>query len=409
MKYEYNLLTQRLLAKGYTAENHPDYVTVNRYYGQAEPLDNPDGGFVFKRRWVNERTFRTPCGLLCKGGKCSGGMSYKGVNWEFENDMATIDCPYDKADCKEKHEYLQDDGVLRFRCNVHMVEDEYRYEGSDEQVRKLHDDEIRRKRVSFEMERNGHTCINHMSFDRDKQEWKMDYDPRICANMKCRGQYQQNFIENPEFQCPILGRPLDRKKGNVYYDLKLTYRRYDLDGTLFEGQVDTEIIKGNRMFDSPVSMDICRSYVKLCKDWVIWKVNMEYHHELFFAEYHGREFKVEVLNIRAESKESRDLMQDLQDIKDGIHVYHASDSIRKAKQNKANRAKERKEKRIQKLEKKILETGYSNLEEYSSDKLHADKWLTEERIEELEEIRQQKIREDLEKPVQLSLFEFMEK
>ena len=40
-------------------------------------------------------------------------------------------------------------------------------------------------------------------------------------------------------------------------------------------------------------------------------------------------------------------------------------------------------------------------------KVHADKWIEPERLEELEEIRQKKIKEEQEKPVQLSLFDMM--
>lgn len=39
------------------------------------------------------------------------------------------------------------------------------------------------------------------------------------------------------------------------------------------------------------------------------------------------------------------------------------------------------------------------------DRVHADKWLDPERLSELEEIRQQKIKAEQEKPIQLSLFE----
>ena len=44
-----------------------------------------------------------------------------------------------------------------------------------------------------------------------------------------------------------------------------------------------------------------------------------------------------------------------------------------------------------------------NLEAYSLDKIHADKWLTPERIRELAEMREQRIQEEKNQPVQLSL------
>ena len=45
---EYNLLTQKLLAEGYTVENHPNYVYIrNSYSRNQDPLQNFDGGFRY--------------------------------------------------------------------------------------------------------------------------------------------------------------------------------------------------------------------------------------------------------------------------------------------------------------------------------------------------------------------------
>lgn len=58
---------------------------------------------------------------------------------------------------------------------------------------------------------------------------------------------------------------------------------------------------------------------------------------------------------------------------------------------------------IQKLEKKLLEVGYENLDDYSLDKIHADKWLGQVRIREI--ARQRKKGLDKVEPVQMSLFD----
>lgn len=218
----------------------------------------------------------------------------------------------------------------------------------------------------------------------------MHYNPYDCAKSRCNGYWGQKFVEG-KLICPILGRPLDKAKGNVYYDLKKTYRRYDLDGTIFEGQIDTEIEKGIRFFKHPVSMDICRNVVKLCQDEIRWKVNLRYHSDLFFAEYHGMYFKIEVLNIRAQEKESRDLVQDLQDIRDGIKVYHASDSEKTEKKRKSEKRQKAKEKKIAALEKRVLEVGYGNMEHFEQSKVC--KYLDFDRIDELEVMREQKLQE----------------
>lgn len=66
-----------------------------------------------------------------------------------------------------------------------------------------------------------------------------------------------------------------------------------------------------------------------------------------------------------------------------------------------------KQKKIERLEKKLIEVGYQNLPEKSLDLVHANKWLDPERLDELEQIRQQKIKEEQELPVQLNLFDTM--
>ncbi len=398
---EYNELTKELLAAGYTEDHYPDYVTINGYHKTGESkLSNFDGGFVYQRWWIYGKTFRTPCGLQCKGTSCMTGLNYMGIDFDFENDLATISCPYGKKDCDRKHPILRDAGALSNRCNAHLVDEEYRYEGSVEGIEKLHDDEIRREKLSFSLQHHGRVCQNHMHYDRDKYEWSMHYDPGICARFRCMG--SQGNVRTREI-CPILGRQLDKKKGNVYYDLKTTRRRDDLDGTLFEGQIDTTLKKGIRVFDHPVSMDICRNYVKLCKDMIRDKVKMEFHSELFFAEYYGRDFSIEVLNIRAESRPSRDLMQDLQDIQAGIDVFYDADQEKEKKEDKRIRRAAARKKQIERMEKRILKEGYESLEQYDQDK--ACRMLGYERLEKLEEMRQQNMEKEKDKPVQISLFD----
>ena len=232
-----------------------------------------------------------------------------------------------------------------------------------------------------------------MRFNRDTLEWEMDYDPYHCGLSRCAG------------MCPVLGHELDKKRGNVFYDVKISYLRNDLNGTLFEGQVDTRIIKGKKLFDHPVSMDICKICARLCQDRIKERVRNHYFTELFFSEYHGRSFSFEIQNVRAECRESRDLMQDLEDIRNGIQIVHASDMEKRDSENKRERRRQSRESAVRRLEKKLLENGYESLEEYSTDRRHADKWLGPERIAELENLHRLKEKERKEQPVQLSLFD----
>ena len=113
------------------------------------------------------------------------------------------------------------------------------------------------------------------------------------------------------------------------------------------------------------------------------------------------------MNIRAEQRESRDLMQDLQDISEGIEVVHVSDKEKLIKEQKKDKRQTAAEKRIQKLEKKLVDIGYENLPKTSLDRTHADKWFGPDRLEELAELRKLKLKEEQERPVQLSLFDMI--
>ena len=161
--------------------------------------------------------------------------------------------------------------------------------------------------------------------------------------------------------------------------------------------------KGIRYLKKSCSMDICEAIVKTQADDI--RRNYEINHSSEFMM--DRTWKFEIYNIRAESKPSRDLLQDLQDIRDGIPIYFEDDLIKSEKERKKSKRELSKKKAIDKLEKKIIEVGYSNLEEHSLDRVHADKWIKPDRLEELEKIRDRKIKEKQERPVQLSLFDMM--
>lgn len=152
-------------------------------------------------------------------------------------------------------------------------------------------------------------------------------------------------------------------------------------------------------------MDIAKICARLCQDKIKEKMRNHYFTELFFSEYHGRYFSFEILNVRAEQRESRDLMQNLEDIRNGIQIVHASDMEKRDSENRRERRLQRRESAVRRLEKKLIEHGYESLEEFSADRRHADKWLGPERIAELEEMRQEKENEKKEQPVQLSLFD----
>ncbi|EOS33774.1 hypothetical protein C804_02001 [Lachnospiraceae bacterium A4] len=182
-----------------------------------------------------------------------------------------------------------------------------------------------------------------------------------------------------------------------FLDSILTRIRHD--GTLFDGEKIVSVTRGIRYYEHPVSMDICEDFVKLQSD-IIYEEYKWNHSQLWFSD---KTFQAEILNIHAESRPSRNLMQDLQDIKSGIEIRYDTDLRKADKEQKSRKRAKAMEKKIQALERKLLDVGYENLEPYSLEKVHADKWLTPDRIQELTEMREQRILEEKNRPVQLSL------
>lgn len=394
----YNGLTRKLLLEGYSAFDYPrSKYRLERTWNREDPYDNFYGGFEYQRFFIYEQVFRTPCGLQCKGHSCLTNLHLGGIEYCFEHDNALVECPYGKDACEQIPLELQS-LKLRCKCPVQQVEEAYTYEGSVEGLLKLREDEIKREKERFILARNGRACEHHMHYNKETQVWEFHYDPATCSRGHC-------LAVTCGSECPVLGRGLDQKKGNVYYDKKLSFEIKAYEGTIFEGQRGVEIQKGVRVFSKPVSMDICNQYVRLCKDTVVQDVRLKYHCERFFAKYHGRYFEVDVFHIRAETKPSRDLLQDLKDMQDGVVISHASDDEKTKKAYQKERRRALKQKKLETLEKKILRVGYWNMEPHSLDRIHAEKWLGLDRIEALEEERKRLLEQEKNKPVQLSVLE----
>lgn len=389
----YNLLTQRLLEEGYTVDNHPDYVKLPGSCWGKSPLQNLNDGFVYTNEYRNKMVFKTGCGLFVKGSYFNNGhMSYAGKKWIIENDCPTITCPYRKDSCGLRDPILGPihvGGLSKILfCDCHRTEELYDYEKSLDKAIADQYRERKRKYDEFVDKKRGRVCHWHMKYSEWTGEWKQNYDPMICAR-SCM---------NIGRDCDLTRKPINKKRGNVFYDVKVSYIRND--GTLFDGQEVVKITKGVRLFETGKSLSICEQVVKRCKKQIEDKEYNKRHAEILMLGW-----KVEVLNIRAEQRESRDLMQDLQDIQEGIQITHASDVEKKNKTYKKERRQQAQENKIKKLEKKLIETGYYNLEKHSLERRHADKWLGEDRIAELEREREKRRQEEKNKPVQLSLFD----
>lgn len=395
---EYNELTKRLLAEGYTADHHPDYVQVDtsRLPGN-DPLNNLSGGFEYKRFYRDSIVYKTGCGKFIMGSHVIDNLGC-GIDWSHENDNPVFRCPYNKPECEHNDPRLygtHGGGLcLQCFCTCHKTDEPYNYEISIEKANREREEERKRKYREYSNAHGGRVCENHMYYDERTNIWTQRYNPIKCAKM-CAAH---------NGYCPILGRQLSRKRGNVYYDLRKSGTvRHEAQMSLFEKDRWESIKKGIRFLDHPCSMDICEAIVKTSQEDIRW------HYEInnSFEKLEDETFTWEIYNIRAESKPSRDLMQDLQDLREGVEIIWEDDQIKEDKERKKKKKQEAKQKAIDRLEKKLIEIGYENLPDTSIDRVHTDKWLDSERLEELENIRQQKIKEEQEKPVQLSLFDLL--
>ena len=372
---EYNKLTQRLLAEGYTAENFPRdkvHIPSGCCAKDKNPLDNIYGGFEYNQIYRDSFIYKTGCGVHVIGRNVLSSMGFACEEWCHENDNPVVRCPYGKQNCTMNDKRLY--GMCW--CVCHKVGEPYNYEHSFEKAEKEKKKEKARKYKEYSEAHNGRVCHIHMIYNEHIREWNMIYEPRLCAKM-CPSQ---------NGYCPILGRELSKKRGNVYYDLKRSSVVKQQEPSLFGADSWTHIEKGIRFFSKPCSLDICEAFVKMQSEEILRHYMINHSSDFMF----DKNLKVEILNIRAEARPSRDLMQDLQDIKNGITIAHASDVEKREKERKKEKRNQTRLKKIEKLEKKLLEVGYENLEPHSLDRVHADKWLKKERIEELEQIRRQK-------------------
>jgi hypothetical protein len=372
---ELNKLTQQLFAQGYSEENHPDWV---------KPFKSFYGGFTYTVKKLYQLVFSTPCGLLLIGSHfVHGNMSYMGIDWMEENDNPVVRCPFDKVECELNHEVLRNITHMGciVQCACKLVSVEYDYEKSFDRAWDERYAEKERLYQEFVERTKGHCCRWHMHFNEKEKKWILTYDPMACARWNHCGEI-----------CDLTKKPLNPKKGNVFYDIKtISYRH---DGGLFDGEQVVTMLKGNRLFNKPCSLTVCDEIVKRCKDYILERVKSKYHNQLFL----NPDMVIEILNVRAEYRESRDLLQDLTDVQNGIKVIHQSDLEKAAKVNKSKR----KEARRLRLKNKILKNGFYKLE--TIDKVRANKLFS---LAELRELKNHHVFKDKDQG-QMSLFETKE-
>lgn len=390
---EYNELTKRLIAEGYTAEKHPEYVKVaDGCTSPGNPLKNIYGGFEYQRIYCEAFVYQTGCGLFVQGKNVIDNICAYGKEYCHENNNPIVRCPFLKMGCEQNYDPVLGENMVQCWCECHRTDKEYDYRHSIEYERKKDNDERKRKYEAFKEARNGRICEQHMFYDERTGQWRFKYDPERCARI----------CYHPEF-CPVLGKKLSTKKGNVFYDLKKTFDNKKTNGeqfSLFDKDFSCEIVKGKRVFDRPCSIDICEAYVKTENGKILKKIEINNSWERFM----NSTIKYEVLNVRAEAKETRDLWQDLEDIKAGITIMHESDLVADSKQKKRERAEKAKEAKKRKLLKQIEENGWNAFDSF--EKKSAYKYLDEDDIQAAENRRKTKAEKKPETE-QLTLFDLM--
>ena len=356
---ELNKVTKELLAAGWTKDQTPEgFRPWNDFYG----------GWEYKESAFRKFVFRTPCGMVVKGDKVIGNMGYMGVHWMVENDNAVINCPYfSLRDCSVRHPLLRPEFAYNYRsrlgnikhCAVCRTDAPWDYENSVERVLDANQREEDELWEAFLAKHKGRACRCQSHFNRSEKKWYIHYDPTTCSHFNCS-------------YCAILDKPISEKKANVYYDLKTSYVK---PGQGFmPDETIVSITKGIKL--TRASVTICDAIVKYGKYWIKSTVHLQNHSFCFFGG------TVEVMNLRWEKRESRDLMQDLRDVSAGIEVRHQSDIQKADKAARSARRKESQRRRVERFKKLIRTTGFDGLS--ASDQYRARKHLTPEEIAQAE-------------------------
>lgn len=396
---EYNLLTKELLKAGFSAENHPNYVKVaGGQFNKGNPLDNLYGGFEYLRIYADKFVYTTGCGLFVQGINVLDEVSVGGTCHSHENNNPVVRCPYLKKGCDKN--FNQDLGDIIYGggltaqcwCECHRTESQYSYDKSIEKVNDQNRTERERLFQELKEKHNGRICRNQCFFNEHTGEWVFNYNPKHCL-LGCPKMYTY---------CDVLGKQLSNKKGNVFYDIRKDFDVKVNDGDqigLFDKSHYTEIIKGFKAFNKPISIDICEAYARVGKKEILKNYEMNHSYEKFW----NNTITFEVLNVRVEVKETRDLFQDLEDIKNGIVISHESDNQANLKNLKRERAEKAKDAKRRKYIKQIWTIGWRALD--PNDQKNALKVLEESEIREAN--KEFLNRKETVNDTQISIFDFI--
>lgn len=338
-----NKLTWDLFEQGYTKDNHPDYVKWVDYMHE----------FEYTTKFLENSVWEAPCGIIRKGCFTGGYGCIAGVEWKVENNNYNFHCPYRKRECELFHPLLKELNNVGGKCSWKLSSKPYNYDNSAEKIEDERKDLIKanlKKRFGT----NGMISCACCHINEDTCEPYFKYNPHECIHFTNEGCFNEH--------CWCTGKQRDLSLANIYYDVKTTteYKR----GFIIEPVI--QITKGKKLFDSRKAMTDLEMFLKVYPNEPFEREKMRHSRLIHFANMHDNKFELEVLNVRIEKRESRDLLQDLQDISEGIQVFHKSDEVKKAKEAKKERrikyleAKEKKKNKTQTKEINNIKDSYSN-------------------------------------------------
>ncbi|MBT9176544.1 MAG: hypothetical protein DDT20_00864 [Firmicutes bacterium] len=338
-----NDLTLRLLAEGYTPENHPSDVRWHSGYRE----------FEYTIEAARQMVWETPCGLLRQGkaqDACGYG-SFMGIDYRPENNNLRIGCPYyDEIECMHRDAAMPDG----WNCTTQRTDRLYSYEQS---VEKLWDAWTKIKKAAWLKVSVEYGYCRCMKWDRPSRMYLPKYDVMTCINNECK-----NAV------CVITKCKRNYQKVNIFYDI-LRERRYKLRQGLFEF-TDRIIEKGVKVFDKAVARTDAEIWLEENRNNFTPYYSRDDRRDSHFSEYHGKsgfgeydyfEYTITAQNIRIERRESRDLLQDLQDIREGIGVTHASDLLKRKKEKKCERKDKQKAAKERKIERNLKRIVFEGL------------------------------------------------
>lgn len=358
---ELNILTRQLLAEGWKSEDTPP---------GTHPYVDYYGGWTYTGDTIRSMVWETPCGLLAEGQHFANGyMSYNGVDWKPENGNPVIACPkFPSEPCPLRDSLLTSQGYtlhsddVVYQCACHRTDRPYTYEGSVDEAYDQVWKEADELWEIFKAQHKGRVCRYQSHYGRTAKTWRTFYDPMDCTHMACT-------------YCDVLAKEIDRRKGNVFYDLRRSWTEKGVG--LFPDQQKVRMEKGCKLLKKTTSLTICEAIVKYGRRSIDARITSRYHHELFC----DKTLKIELLNLRFARVDTRDIVQDLQDTANGIEVIHAADTLKAAKEQKRARRAAAKAQRIRKAEKMLLTFGWEGLDGLW--KRRVEKLLDVDRIDEL--------------------------